>query len=85
LSVSAARSPAASRAVPAAVIIAALSVQSRGGGMCSPDPVLRGLGEQRRAQRAVGGHAAGKHHPLHPDASARPHRLAHQHILTPVA
>src|SRR6185503_13540124 len=41
LSVSGARSPAASRALPAAVIIAALSVHRRGGGMwtwmpCSP-------------------------------------------------
>ena len=37
-----ARSPAASRAAPAAVIIAALSVHSRGGGMCRRSPWLAG-------------------------------------------
>ena len=45
-----------------------------------PDPVLGGLGVQRSAQGAVGGHAAGEHHPLHPDAQRRSYRLAHQHL-----
>ena len=84
--VNGARSPASSRSLPAAAIIAALSVQSRAGGHEELPAAVCALALERlAAQVRVGGDAAGQDHAPGADPPARPWRVCLTSILTTVA